>query len=366
MNVGSERSRLLRETLIFDWPKWNPGVAWRGMPAMAAALAIGIDLGHPGAGLVAAAGAFSTGLGALQRIRGSCLIPMLLAAAGIALSTFFGMVLGHQSLAFVFVAGLWAAVYALLTAIKGGTSWVGLQCGVFLLVASAFHSTPRGSLERCGLILGGGLLQTLIAVLLLHSPWGKWCPEEPAGPERGPASRPGSLRQCLCLRTPVCRYSLRMALVVMAATEIFRHTNYISGYWIPMTTLLVVRPDFFQTLTRGVLRLAGTLIGAGIAGLIAREFHPSPPALAALIVFFAWWAYSLLSVNYALFTLNLTAYIVFLLALAGLPPAAVVDRRALFTLLGGALGLLAYLDVFRRTRRRIRAERTGAGDRAST
>jgi hypothetical protein len=61
-------------------------------------------------------------------------------------------------------------------------------------------------------------------------------------------------------------------------------------------------------------------------------------------------------VNYALFTLNLTAYIVFLLSLSGLPAATVVHRRAAYTALGGAFALLAYLDVFRKTRRWIRAE----------
>jgi len=355
MSAAPDHNSLLRETLIFDWSKWNPGVAWRSMPAVAGALALGIALGYPGAGLVAAAGAFTTGLGSLHRIRGSCLIPMLLAAVGMAFSTFVGMVLGHQRLAFVFLAGLWAAVYALLTAIKGGTSWVGLQCCVFLLVAGAFHTTPRGSLERCGLILAGGLLQTAVATLVLHGPWKKWCPQEPREP--GLLLQITSMRRCFSLRTPVCRYSLRMALVVMAATEIFRHTNSISGYWIPMTTLLVVRPDFFQTLTRGVLRVTGTLVGAGVAGILVHELHPSPPVLAGLVVFFAWWAYSVLNVNYALFTLNLTAYIVFLLSLAGLPPAAVIHRRALFTLLGGSIGLLAYIDVFHRTRRRIRAVR---------
>jgi uncharacterized membrane protein YccC len=152
-----------------------------------------------------------------------------------------------------------------------------------------------------------------------------------------------------------------MALVVMAAAEVYRHLNFLSGYWIPMTTLLVVRADLAQTLTRGVMRVAGTVLGAGVAGLIAAHLHPTPAVLAALIVFFMWWAYSLLNVNYALFTLNLTAYIVFLLSLSGLPPAEVVHRRAAYTLLGGALALLAYIDVFRKTRLWLRADRERGG-----
>ncbi|HLJ78820.1 MAG TPA: FUSC family protein, partial [Acidobacteriaceae bacterium] len=242
------------------------------------------------------------------------------------------------------------------TAMKGGTSWVGLQCAVFLLVASAFHTGPRGALTRSSLILAGGLLQTAIAWAWMRFPR-RGAPAEPhASDSEEWRLNLGGLR-CLSLENPTCVFGFRIALVVMAAAEIYRHTNFASGYWIPMTTLLVVRQDFYQTLTRGVLRVAGTLAGAGIAGLIAAHLRPSPIILAALIVFFAWWAFSLLQVNYALFTTCLTAYIVFLLSLSGLPPATVVHRRAACTLLGGALALLAYLDVFLRTGRQMHEDK---------
>lgn len=351
-----DRLSLLRETLLFDWTQWNPGVAWRSTPAMAGALAVGIALGSPRAGLLVAAGAFTVGLGSLHRIRGSCLLPMALAAVGMSVATFLGMLLGHESVLFVVLAGVWAAAYALLTAMRGGTSWVAQQWTVWFLVSSAFHTNARGALTRCALILAGGVLQTLISWSVMRwSERGCATEEIPRGP--GLRESLGSMRQCLSLRTPVCLYSLRMAVVVTVAAEVYRHVNFLSGYWIPMTTLLVVRADAVQTLTRGVMRVAGTLVGAGVAGLIAAHLHPSPAVLAALLVFFAWWAYAVLNVNYSLFTLNLTAYVVFLLALSGLPPAEVVHRRAAYTALGGALALLAYLDVFRKTRLWIRADR---------
>lgn len=356
MSTTPESTNLLRESLLFDWMEWNPAVAWRSAPALAIALGVGIAVGHPAGGLVAAAGAFTTGLGSLQRIRGSCLVPMLLAAVGMTLSTFVGMTLGHQSVLMVLAAGGWATTYALLTAVKGGTSWVGLQCTVFLLVASAFHTSPRGALTRCALILAGGLLQTGIAWMWLRVSRRSTSHKLRERDDEEWRLDLGGLR-CLSLQNPTCVYGLRIALVVMAAAEFYRHTGFLSGYWIPMTTLLVVRQDFYQTLTRGVLRVAGTLAGAGLAGLIAAHLRPSPVILAALIVFFAWWAFSVLQVNYALFTTFLTAYIVFLLSLSGLPPATVVHRRAAYTLLGGALGLLAYLDVFLRTGRRMREEK---------
>ena len=366
MSSVPDRGRLLRETLLFDWTRWNPAVAWRSAPALALALTAGIAAGSPGAGLAAAAGAFTTGLGSLQTIGGSCLIPMLLAAVGMAASTFVGMVLGHQSVLFVLAAGVWAGGYALLTSLKGGTSWVGLQCTVFLLVSSAFHTSPRGALGRCALILAGGLLQTLITWAVLRVTKAPCGPDVPdSAPEPGLRDGLATLRHHLSLRTAVGRYSARMALVVMAATEVYRHTGFVTGAWVPMTTLLVVRPDLIQTLTRGTMRVSGTLLGAGLAGVVVEGLHPPPVMLAVLVCAFAWCAFATLNVNYSLFTLNLTAYIVFLLALARLPAATVVQRRAFYTLLGGAIALLAYVDVFWRTRRWIRAERATVAEEAA-
>ena len=53
------------------------------------------------------------------------------------------------------------------------------------------------------------------------------------------------------------------------------------------------------------------------------------------MVFFVWWAYAVPDVKYALFRLALTAYIVFLLSLSGLPAATVVLRRAEYTTRSG-------------------------------
>jgi uncharacterized membrane protein YccC len=212
---------------------------------------------------------------------------------------------------------------------------VALQWTTWFLVAGAFHTTPRAALTRCSLVLAGGLFQTLVTAVVLRVQSREQPKDEMETQELAGVWSVKNLRSCMRMQTPVCLFSLRIALVVMAATEFYRHTNSLSGYWVPMTTVL----------------------GAWVAGLIAAYLHPTPVVLAVLIVFFAWWAFSVLHVNYALFTLALTAYIVFLLSLSGLPPATVVHRRAAYTLLGGAFALLAYFDVFRKTSFWIRADR---------
>ena len=67
--------------------------------------------------------------------------------------------------------------------------------------------------------------------------------------------------------------------------------------------------------------------------------------VALLIVLFAWLAYALVNVNYGLFAIFLTAYIVFLLDFAGLSAQVVVAHRTLNTALGGGLALLSYSTV---------------------
>jgi uncharacterized membrane protein YgaE (UPF0421/DUF939 family) len=86
----------------------------------------------------------------------------------------------------------------------------------------------------------------------------------------------------------------------------------------PMTTVLLLKPDFHQTFVRGVARIVGTFAGA-VATLIVAALRSGPIAIGILIVVFAGLCYSLPYVNYAIYVVCVTSYIVFLLAFSGLP-----------------------------------------------
>jgi hypothetical protein len=60
-------------------------------------------------------------------------------------------------------------------------------------------------------------------------------------------------------------------------------------------------------------------------------------------------------VNYGLFTLCLTAYIVSLLALASLPGYQVARHRAISTVIGGGLALTVRLIVIRYRQKHLSA-----------
>ncbi|GGA64417.1 hypothetical protein GCM10011507_15040 [Edaphobacter acidisoli] len=363
------RRGYLADIYTFDWNQFRFSTSLIGMVAVGCCLFIGALVGHPSAGLIAGGGAFTIGFGINQRIADSRLWPMLAATGAMFLSTLIGMLIGHHGVLLVLTASLWGFVYAILTARAAGVSWVGQQAAITLFVSSAFPANLHGALMRALLILAGGMLQILITSVCL-----RLLPElasdlsaiaEAGSEEIGGLLSSGRARYraYLRLRTlpdallkiPTFPFALRMLLTIAIAAEVYRYLDVQSGYWIPMTALLVLKPAFSETLARALLRVGGTLAGAVIGTIFLVHIHPNPLYLAGLATFFAFWAYTTNTVNYGLYTLFLTSYIVFLLSLNALPGPVIAYRRAYCTVAGGVIALVIHLDAIRRLRKRERA-----------
>jgi uncharacterized membrane protein YccC len=261
----------------------------------------------------------------------------------------------------------------LLTTRAAGVSWVGQNCVITLLVASNFPFHLRDAAIRASLVLAGGVIQiisTSIQLRVLRTLRGDvlaFVRHTFAEQAALRANMSESFRRLLgadAPPNPVFRFGIRLAIVLALSAEIWRLSNVPSGYWIPMTALLVLKPAFNETVKRTLARIGGTLAGAVITSYLVAHLQPTPVMLAVLVVIFAFLAYATLNVNYALFTLFLTAYIVFLLSLANLPGMLIAHRRALATIIGGMLALLVHLDAVRRWRREARASSHGDGQSA--
>jgi hypothetical protein len=349
----------LTDSYVFDWKAQSFRADLIFILPLALCLSLGIGLGHPGAALIVAGGAFTVGFGTKQHIDDSRFLPMILASLGIGIATFIGMVAGHTNLLLVFLAAGAAFVYGMLSLRQPGVSWVGQQCIVFLLVASAYPFSPRAAAIRSSLVMAGGVLQIISSSILLRLlqqlrtdllSVARYLREEHQALRSSVEQAARSLVNKNDKKNEppsALPYALRLAITVGVSTEIYRHFGFANGYWIPMTALLVLRPGLSDTANRAIARTLGTLIGAILASFALAHLAPSPPTLAVLILFFAWLAYSLNSVNYGLFTLCLTAYIVCLLALASIPGNVVAYHRALSTVLGGSLALSVRLVVIR-------------------
>ena len=129
---------------------------------------------------------------------------------------------------------------------------------------------------------------------------------------------------------------------MLVASLLFHAFALPHGYWVALTALVVLRPDFASTMSRGVARVVGTALGALIATVVAAETRPAASVLVVLITLCAFVGYVIFRANQAIFSTFLTGYVVFLLALVGLPGRQAAFDRLLDTAIGGALALVAY------------------------
>ncbi|HEV7401861.1 MAG TPA: FUSC family protein [Chthoniobacteraceae bacterium] len=342
------------------WGEFRTRVAFPCALGLTLSVVLGLVTGRPAWGLIMAGGALAVGFGSFQMIGRSRTAAMIVGTLGIALSTLAGSLLSVTEAGLLTVAVLAGFGAGWLTALGPGVAWIGLQCAIAAIISSGFPSFGPPALERGSLILAGGLLQTLIVLFFrrLHTHFHAPPKEDPYEGLR-PAVR--LLRENFQWSSASFRYGIHLALTLAAAALAARVFAVSNGYWVPMTALLVLKPDPHHTLGRGLARIAGTLVGAGVATLLAVWLHPNPVALAGFVALFGWLCFSLVNVNYGLFSACITAYIAFLLAFTGQPTKNIAIHRIANTLMGGCIALVAYAPGI--ARRRAAPEAPGGGPR---
>ncbi|MFI9566693.1 FUSC family protein [Streptomyces rishiriensis] len=143
--------------------------------------------------------------------------------------------------------------------------------------------------------------------------------------------------------SPVFRHAVRLAAVATLGCLIAARLPLGHGYWAPVASVMVMRPDFHRTYARAVARLAGTLAGVALATGTVRALGPDTHVFGALAVISAGLSYTLIRTGYAYSQCFTAAYVVFLLGMGGQALEQTVPERVVLTLLGGALAMLAYV-----------------------
>jgi uncharacterized membrane protein YccC len=152
-----------------------------------------------------------------------------------------------------------------------------------------------------------------------------------------------TLRASLGNSSEAGRHALRLAAVAGVAAVLVRAAGLPHGYWGVLTVFIVLKPDYGSTLYRGVQRAAGTVLGAGLGIGTALLATTGTPVMLAGIGISLVAAYAVFTVNYLLYAVFLTDFVVVLLALLGLPADQTAIARLAGTGVGAALALLAYL-----------------------
>ena len=112
-----------------------------------------------------------------------------------------------------------------------------------------------------------------------------------------------------------------------------------------VTVAFVLRPDYGSTASRGLGRIAGTLVGVLVMGALAATVELSTGLLVVLVGLLATATYAVLRANYAIGAATVTALLVCLFELVGQPFGATLEARTVETLLGGAVALVVYLGL---------------------
>jgi uncharacterized membrane protein YccC len=141
---------------------------------------------------------------------------------------------------------------------------------------------------------------------------------------------------------PALRHAVRLGVALPVGEVLSQLVPWQRAYWLPVTVVVVLRPDYSATMVRGAARVLGTAVGVVLAGVIMATVHPSGWWLVALVLLTGWATFALFGASFAAFSMCLTAVVALLIATADPAPLPAVADRALDTLVGGSLALLAY------------------------
>jgi uncharacterized membrane protein YccC len=140
------------------------------------------------------------------------------------------------------------------------------------------------------------------------------------------------------------RHAARVSLVCGLDTAIIFIFRIDHGYWLLLTSLIVLQPHVSGTMRRGMERIGGTIGGGILAAVLAALLH-SQLAIAAALFPLALLALAFLPVNYTAFAFFLTPTFV----LAWLPYSGdwqLALIRTANTIAGAVIALLAMLFLF--------------------
>jgi uncharacterized membrane protein YccC len=140
------------------------------------------------------------------------------------------------------------------------------------------------------------------------------------------------------------QHAVRLAVGVGAAEAVAIGTGLPRGYWLTVTTGIILQPYAGATVERAIQRVVGTVAGVVIAAAITAVLH-APLALTLVLLPLTVLTFALRPISYGYFVLFLTP--IFVLLAEGLrnDPSLAVDRLV-NTVLGGLMATLCGALLF--------------------
>lgn len=220
----------------------------------------------------------------------------------------------------------------------------GLRDADRLLHALVSSTDPASSFAWATQPVAHQLAQALDLAVLGSVPPGEQAQRlERPGPASRLRSAADAVKGQLAPSSPVLRHALRLAGATGAGVALARATGMQHGYWIALTTLMVMRPQTAHTVERCLARMAGNAAGVLLPAAVTLIWHPGTAVNAVLAVLFIGCAYLVAESGYVAVSASLAAAIVFLTSATGAVETDAVATRLAATAIGGALAVAAHL-----------------------
>lgn len=327
--------RVAAEAQVYQWNK----ISWQGalicLPVMAGWIFGGIIAGKHRWTFYAVAGAVSVAFGAFQKLGANRIWAMIVLLLGTVAAIYLGNLAGHFGWYYwVILATVCGYAFGIMTLLGYAPWWLGLQWIVAMLVYGAKAYPPAIALENAICVSLGGASVLLYLAIFAPAVW-RFFPTQ----DQAALAPQANVRAHLNPSSPGGFYALRVAVAMAASTLLWHFWTLPNGYWAPMTAAILLKPDFHEATLRGINRLLGTLVGAGAMTIVLALCKPNMLALGIMLLAAIIACLSFLRVNYALFVAFITAYVVLLFSLQGLPEPVVAVHRMEATLAGAIIAL---------------------------
>ncbi len=139
--------------------------------------------------------------------------------------------------------------------------------------------------------------------------------------------------------SPIFKHSLRLAIIVLIGFSIGSYFSVENAYWILLTIIVIMRPNYGLTKERSKHRMVGTIIGAIIAVAIVLAIQ-NKTVYAILAIISLIMAFSLIQKNYKTSAVFITLSIVFIYSLLQPDVLNVIQYRVIDTFIGAGLAAI--------------------------
>ena len=174
-----------------------------------------------------------------------------------------------------------------------------------------------------------------------------------------------AVRAHLTPSSAIFRHALRVAVVTALGTAVITRLELSHGIWLPLTSLVILQPEYGGTITRALQRTLGTIAGAAVAGILLATVHGTA-AFDGAIATLLFATFALVRRRYGYAIMFLTPIVMLLIGAGSDDPWIDLAERIAYTVVGAALALAAGYGLWPQWERERLSDRLARAIRADS